>query len=64
MYYNKRRAALFNLYSFPQHGTIRNSTPELYIENCEFEYFLKSYEALIFVENSIFTKTEILMKKY
>lgn len=35
-------------------NTVRNATPELYIENCTFEYFLKGYESLIDVETNNF----------
>lgn len=55
--YNKRRKTLFNLYMFADHNTIKNSPPELIIEDCEFEYFFNGFESLINVETNSFSST-------
>src|SRR5690349_17462138 len=61
--YDKRRRTLFNLYSFASHTSLRNATPELYIENCDFQHFLNNFESLINVETNAFYLTSKDMNK-
>jgi len=35
---------------------MRNAPPELVIEECDFEYMMDGYEALIYIETSTFWK--------
>lgn len=55
----KRRKVLFNLYNFDLDSSRYDATKsrkpivKLEITNCEFKYFLKDYEALIYAETSI-----------
>lgn len=55
--YNKRGYTLFNLYGFAEHISIRNMTPELYIINCDFEYFYGDFDSLINVETNSYSMT-------
>jgi hypothetical protein len=53
-----RRKVLFNLYNFDLDYSRYDATKtkpvvSLEIKNCEFKYFLKDYEALIYAETSI-----------
>lgn len=60
----KRRKVLFNLYNFDldhsRYDAAKSIKPlvKLEIKNCEFKYFLKDYEALIYAENSIVEKKD------
>ena len=57
-HYYSRRRTLFNIYSFGEHVSNRNQTPELIIENSQFEYFLATgYESLITIETYVLTKS-------
>lgn len=47
---SKRKRTLINVYGYPEHQTLRDSTPEVHIVGCNFEYFLDDYESLIEVE--------------
>ena len=55
----KRRKVLFNLYNFDldtsryDASTSLKPLVKLEIKNCEFKYFLKDYEALIYAETNI-----------
>jgi len=52
--YYDRIVFLFNIYAFsPMHSTF-NASPELTIDNCNFEYFF-DYTALINVESVAYT---------
>ena len=52
MYY-LRHTVLFNLYNLPGGvGMNPNNYASLTLKNCSFEYFVKDYEALIYVENN------------
>ena len=62
--YAKRRSTLFNIYSFAEHTTLRNATPELILEGCDFEYFLGPlYESLITIETNSLAKTATSMQE-
>ena len=64
-YYYSRRRTLFNIYAFAEHTTIRNATPELVIENSQFEYFLANgYESLITIETYTLNQVIVLEKTY
>jgi hypothetical protein len=64
-YYEERRQTLFNIYSFAEHQTIRNATPELIIQNSDFEYFLaETYESLITIESYSMTLISATEKSY
>ena len=56
--YNKRHAVLFNLYSYDVlHASPKLvDPPQLIIKNCNFTYFLDSYEALILIETNNIAK--------
>jgi hypothetical protein len=62
--YAWRRKTLFNMYGFPQHRTNRDgASPELVINNCEFEYFLaKGYESLITIETNSLSTSKVAEK--
>ena len=63
-YYNRRRT-LFNIYAFAEHQTTRNATPELVIENTQFEYFLADgYESLITIETFTLNKVDFIEKTF
>ena len=50
---------LFNLYSFDAYASTRRQTPELIVNQCDFEYFLAdNYEALITIESQAISKVE------
>lgn len=49
-FYENRRKVLFNLYAFADFFSTVTKPPTLEIKNCEFDYFLYDYEALIYVE--------------
>ena len=52
MYY-LRHTVLFNLYNLPGGvGMNPNGYANLTLKNCSFEYFVKDYEALIYIENN------------
>ena len=64
-YYYSRRRTLFNIYAFAEHTTLRNATPELVIENSQFEYFLANgYESLITIETYTLNQVIVLEKTY
>lgn len=58
-----RRKVLFNLYNFDLDFSRWEKTKiiplvSLTLKNCEFKYFLKDYEALIYVETSIVERVD------
>lgn len=59
--YSQRRLNLFNIYAFPDYMSNYKAIPSLTITNCNFDYFLGGYEALIAVENNNLQKINVVI---
>jgi hypothetical protein len=55
--FSERRHVLINLYAFDGTRTEKVDPPKLVLTNVDFKYFIKDYEALIYVENNNFHST-------
>jgi hypothetical protein len=55
--FSERRHVLINLYAFDGTRTEKIEPPKLVLTNVDFKYFIKDYEALIYVENNNFHST-------
>ncbi len=51
-FYLMRRRVFINIYGFDRLHSHSSSTPYVHIVGCEFRYFLRHYESLIYVENN------------